>query len=111
MRSGKNGVYFRVWAPNAVSVSVVGSFNGWDKTLNPMQKISSGVYETFIVGVKEYDCRLCRVFHDACSKPFGIVYSKERERIFRLKRVRATGGFCGCGCFACNINRLFEFGC
>ena len=55
VRSGKNGVYFRVWAPNAAKVSVVGSFNGWDKTLNPMQKISSGVYETFIVGVKEYD--------------------------------------------------------
>ena len=51
-----DGVVFRVWAPNAKSVSVIGDFNGWDKTKNKMNKISLGVYELFITGVKEYDC-------------------------------------------------------
>ncbi|HWJ46378.1 MAG TPA: hypothetical protein VNS62_01920, partial [Candidatus Udaeobacter sp.] len=27
---GQSGAIFSVWAPNARSVSVVGSFNGWD---------------------------------------------------------------------------------
>ncbi|MBE5744449.1 MAG: 1,4-alpha-glucan branching protein GlgB [Clostridiales bacterium] len=51
----KNGVIFRVWAPNAKSVSVVGDFNDWDKTSSVMQKVTVGVYELFVEGVKEYD--------------------------------------------------------
>ena len=55
-RNGKKGVYFRVWAPRADAVSVVGDFNGWDANANPMQKISEGgVYETFIPKLKKYD--------------------------------------------------------
>ena len=30
------GVTFRVWAPNADSVSVVGSFNGWNQNADPL---------------------------------------------------------------------------
>ncbi|HUQ55934.1 1,4-alpha-glucan branching protein GlgB, partial [Lentzea sp.] len=41
------------WAPNARSVSVVGSFNGWDGRLNPMRSLgSSGIWELFIPDVK-----------------------------------------------------------
>ncbi len=54
--NGEKGVFFRVWAPNAYSVSVVGDFNGWNKTANPMERISEGgVYQAFIKGLKEYD--------------------------------------------------------
>ncbi|MDO4621364.1 MAG: 1,4-alpha-glucan branching protein GlgB [Eubacteriales bacterium] len=48
---GKNGVWFSVWAPNAVAVYVIGEFNGWNEDANPMQKLNEiGVYETFIEG-------------------------------------------------------------
>ncbi|MBE6902123.1 MAG: hypothetical protein E7478_06580, partial [Ruminococcaceae bacterium] len=31
---GKEGAVFRVWAPHANSVCVVGDFNHWDRTRN-----------------------------------------------------------------------------
>ena len=37
-RDKKKGVVFRVWAPHAASVSVVGDFNKWDRYANPMNK-------------------------------------------------------------------------
>ena len=43
------GAVFRVWAPKAESVSVVGDFNFWNEQDLPMQKISDGVWETFSV--------------------------------------------------------------
>ncbi|MCR5635693.1 MAG: 1,4-alpha-glucan branching protein GlgB [Clostridiales bacterium] len=49
---GKQGVIFRVWAPNAKYVSVVGDFNGWDNDANPMGKIyECGIWECFIADV------------------------------------------------------------
>ena len=53
----RDGVVFRVWAPNALSVSVVGDFNDWNPDANYMYKIdNSGVWELFIEGVWEYAC-------------------------------------------------------
>ena len=50
----KDGFYFALWAPNARRVSVVGDFNNWDITANPMEKVGNiGVYETFIPGLEE----------------------------------------------------------
>ena len=46
---------FRVWAPNAKSVSVVGDFNDWDRNRNPMEMIEmSGIWECCVKGVKRY---------------------------------------------------------
>ena len=40
---------FAVWAPNAASVRVVGSFNGWNIDADPMYPIGeTGVWEAFI---------------------------------------------------------------
>ena len=48
-------VAFRVWAPHATAVSVVGDFNGWDASKNTMYKISDGLWETEIVDqIAEY---------------------------------------------------------
>ncbi len=46
---------FRVWAPNARAVSVVGDFNDWDPRRHPMTRRADGVWETAVSGVKEYD--------------------------------------------------------
>ena len=54
-KDGEEGYVFRVWAPNAASVSVVGDFNSWDREENPMEKITQGIWETFIPGLKRYD--------------------------------------------------------
>ncbi len=54
---GKNvsGVVFRLYAPLAEDVSVIGEWNGWDVTRNKMDKVDfSGVYETFIPGLNNY---------------------------------------------------------
>lgn len=50
----RNGVVFRVWAPNAVSVSVVGDFNNWDLNANFMYKIDAEIWELFIEGLEQF---------------------------------------------------------
>ena len=56
VRDGIEGYVFRVWAPHARSVSVVGDFNGWDESVNVMQRMIDGEsFELFIPGVKQFD--------------------------------------------------------
>ena len=58
VHSGKKGrskiFTFRVWAPTAVSVSVVGDFNNWDRSCNPMTRIADGVWEAQISKLKQF---------------------------------------------------------
>ena len=55
-KNGERGYIFRVWAPHAVRVSVVGDFNGWDASRDVMQRMVDGeCFELFIPGLKEYD--------------------------------------------------------
>ena len=42
---GKRKWHFCVWAPNAKHVALVGDFNGWDKSRNPMAKQFDGTWE------------------------------------------------------------------
>lgn len=54
---GVKGAYFAVWAPNALRVSTVGDFNGWDGRIHQMRRLwDSGIFEIFIPGVKEGEC-------------------------------------------------------
>jgi 1,4-alpha-glucan branching enzyme len=51
---GIEGVFFAVWAPNAIRVSVIGDFNAWDGRRHMMRvRGSTGVWEIFIPGLKE----------------------------------------------------------
>ncbi len=78
---GVDGVIFRTWAPNAKTVSVVGTFNSWDRSVNEMQKISDGgVWECFISETVEpfaiYKYSI-ETFDDVCvmkSDPYAYHY-------------------------------------
>ncbi len=55
IKDDKEGVYFRVWAPKAKSVSVVFDANNWDRDKNPMEKLTdNGIWETFLADVPDY---------------------------------------------------------
>lgn len=51
----EQGVTFRVWAPHAKQVSVIGSFNGWDATVHPMQPVEPGHWMAQVEGAKVGD--------------------------------------------------------
>ncbi|ATC65532.1 1,4-alpha-glucan branching protein [Nibricoccus aquaticus] len=53
--SGSSGVAFRVWAPHADAVSVVGSFNDWDAAAHPLAKEGSGNWYAAIPSAKPGD--------------------------------------------------------
>ncbi len=47
---------FRVWAPHAKSVFLVGDFNGWDETALPMYRLSDGgVWECYSENVENFN--------------------------------------------------------
>ena len=51
---GKKGMYFAVWAPNAKSVHVIGTFNDWNESSHPMTKLGpGGIHSVFVPGVGE----------------------------------------------------------
>lgn len=50
---GRDGVRFAVWAPDAVEVSVVGDFNGWNPSANPLARQSDGeIWVGFVDGLE-----------------------------------------------------------
>ena len=50
-----NAHRFVVYAPNARMVSVVGDFNKWDSSANPMEKKPQGIYIAFVSGLCDGD--------------------------------------------------------
>lgn len=48
-----SGYVFRVWAPHAAAVHVVGDFNFWNAEDLPMRKLDGGVWEAVSVYAKE----------------------------------------------------------
>lgn len=75
---GQSGVHFAVWAPNALSVSVIGNFNDWHANRSPMVPAgNTGVWETFVPDLSDgelYKFRITgadNVVRDK-SDPFGF---------------------------------------
>ena len=57
----KDGVMFRVWAPNARSIALIGSFNQWDEKAHIMTKDEHGIWSVFVQGAKPADTYKYRV--------------------------------------------------
>jgi 1,4-alpha-glucan branching enzyme len=53
----EEGVWFRLYAPMADDVSLIGEWNGWDVRKDKLSKVDpSGTWETFIPGLHDYQC-------------------------------------------------------
>ncbi|MDH4231640.1 MAG: 1,4-alpha-glucan branching protein GlgB, partial [Nitrospirota bacterium] len=53
--SGREGIHFAVWAPNAARVCVAGNFNEWNTESHPLKirEDGSGIWEGFLPGLGE----------------------------------------------------------
>ena len=78
-RKNADTVVFRVWAPHAVRVSVVGDFNDWSDDADKMQLVpqSDGVWEAQDKGVKLYDAYKYHIFskngvETMKADPYGV---------------------------------------
>ena len=45
---GQKGVWYREWAPGATALGLLGDFNGWDCTANPLTRDEYGVWSVFL---------------------------------------------------------------
>jgi len=80
---GRPGANFSVWAPNARAVTVMGSFNDWNKDSHPLRpRESSGIWEEFIPGVTKgsvYKYHIVSRHHGHVvdkADPFGFLHEK-----------------------------------
>tara|TARA_B100000809_G_scaffold130758_1_gene128587 strand:+ start:643 stop:2652 length:2010 start_codon:yes stop_codon:yes gene_type:complete len=48
----KKGWFYREWAPNAQSLSVIGDFNEWNRSSHKLKKDKYGIWEIFIADTK-----------------------------------------------------------
>ncbi len=54
-KDGVYGAWFRVYAPKARSITLIGDFNSWNLFAHQMKKVDDrGLYEIFVPEVKEY---------------------------------------------------------
>lgn len=81
---GVNGIVFRVWAPNARGVSVVGDFNGWDGRWHAMRLLGpGGVWGLFIpdaAGQYKYELRTASGTLALKSDPMARRFEAAHER-------------------------------
>ncbi len=82
-KNGKKVCIFRVWAPNADSVSVCGDFCTWDEGI-PMRRQSGGIWEAEIENVNVYDCYKYRIING------GKVFYKADPYAFHTETPPAT---------------------
>lgn len=76
------GTLFRVWAPNAETVSVIGFFNNWNGNRHKMERLNGGVWEVSIPNAKPGDEYLF------------LINGELRRKDPRARQVTASDGNC-----------------
>jgi 1,4-alpha-glucan branching enzyme len=71
------GTRFAVWAPNARSVAVIGTFNDWRKDAAPLTRGSGGIWEGFVAGAYpgahyKFQVEGPNGYRAAKADPFGV---------------------------------------
>ena len=77
---------FRVWAPNARSVSVVGDFNDWDGYAAPMERDLDGIWSAELDGIRDGD-----IYKFAVTGADGYTVLKADPFAFHAETGPATG--------------------
>ena len=84
--NGTTGAQFAVWAPNAEQVSVMGSFNNWDKACYPLHPVgTSGIWEGFVPKVGQgalYKYHIQSRYNHYCvdkPDPFGFHFERAQR--------------------------------
>lgn len=78
VQNGREGYLFRVWAPNAKKIAVMGDFNQWNEKEYQMKRITpQGIWEIFIPEIEEYTSYKYMVEDDhgnqfAKTDPYGF---------------------------------------
>lgn len=82
-RDGQAGAWFAVWAPGAVSVSVIGSFNEWRPDRHELRRLpDGGMWEGFVPGVQKgdrYKFHVRSKWNDYWvdkADPFGVLHEE-----------------------------------
>ncbi len=80
VKDNKEGYLFRVWAPCALSVSVIGDFNFWNTEDLKMTKNMHGVWEVFSEYAKEgnkykYYVEKCNGGYEYKSDPYSFKFA------------------------------------
>lgn len=78
--NGEAGAVFRVWAPHAKAVSIVGDFNSWTPGEHPMEKVTDGIWERFVPGIKQFDV------YNTVSPPRRMSWSIRLTRMHSIPR-------------------------
>jgi 1,4-alpha-glucan branching enzyme len=82
-----SATHFAVWAPNALSVSVVGDWNGWEPRADPMQPNDSGIWQARVPKAKPGNVYK---FH-IVSRNAGYKVDKADPYAFRAEEPPRTG--------------------
>ncbi len=86
-RDGVPGFVFRVWAPNAQRVAVVGDFNFWNGNDLPMHKISQGIWEAW-----SQNPRVGQSYKYLVTDPWGQEVYKADPYAYRAQLSPETSG-------------------
>lgn len=91
---GKPGVWYREWAPDALSLALIGEFNGWERFAHPMKKDKNGVWSVFVADEAKQS-----LAGGSKVKVFVVTKKRQIDRIpayiREVEQDPQTLGFCG----------------